>query len=981
MVSEHASAQRTTSNQAPAQAQPARSGTESAGALNPRQLTAASLMQLQRTVGNQAAQGIVQRAQGRAPVVQRAGGGTPGPGSTPTVPALTPEQEQRKRDFQTARDAKAAELAMDTFNKIRANVKQQLDAYLTSDSAAATIRENVKAKVIAEISASMSGGTADQKADALKFAEASAPGIMLNKLKSYAQEVAHAQYGDDKKAGLTAEAKAVYDDVAPSASDAAFEKQKTKAAADAKKKLEGLVKTAVAGAIAASKTVIAAKFAPSSSGAAGGFDRIDVGTVGQEELDKRIGFEDKLVDQTVVEQEDIGNNQTREIKDMEHIYRTALAAPLKKAVLSKLGVGRSGFRRSKELNKYRDELKQGARSKVNSQINAEIASRSGGAMSASPNKAEFMKMATKVKAHKESKKLVDDVMALEADAIVARHVPKPETIEKLTKLAKSSAYAAAKQSNANASALSDSQKEKIRAAGVEAATAHAKELLKKKQEAAVLDARKITKGTKATAQAPASAPDAAKTAEIRGNVEDDEKTKGMAKKLIDESIAAPDITGGMNRIGRLIDLAAPNPGDAASMSVELKIPFVSAHGAAQGYFLFGFGGEAEREDGELSVGTEVTFGAGFSTFGLDANFRVGVHLEGTGGNSGQVMNLLSYGLYREMTNVSKPAAQHFWGSGGKSGDTKMVEAEKWAMMIEEQYLTAGAEVSVGYLMKIAMEANVGVAEFSADLAGKKLSAYNMDVVGKKGKDASGRVLTAEERVNAGSIGKGELRNVYDAATELEIKFGKDKVAFGLEGSLTKIDGRLREVGIALSASIPSQFGEEGGDLTMYAGKIVTAAVGAGKNLSALLAKAARPEHNRGERATGTVLDAGSDALFTGNYFDDIGTSFSEKIMGDETVNDTMRSWLPGQDDSASAIEQSAKIGLSNALQLAVEFKKEYDESGVSGGWEVTLSASQVKGLEVDAEVVKVAVEKAKRLGKISFGGGNPVAVEGLGFGG
>lgn len=996
-MSEHASANRTTNSQTTVPAGPSMTETEAPRTLDARQMSSAKIMQMQRTLGNRAVQGMVQRMGNSNPVIQRNGGAT-------AAPVISREQQQRNTELGTARDAKVQTLVDASYDEIVDKLKKNIDTYLTSDSQAAAIRKNVKDKVIAEISASLTTGTDAQKKDAMKFAQAKADGIMIAKLKEYAVTVSEGQFPAlAKKNAMKTEAIKAYN-ITPNLNNATFEKQKTKAAADAKKLLDTYAKTLFSTAVTESKNVITTLFTPATPGGTSGFSRIDVGTAGTAELTKRIGMDDRLVDQTTLRQEQTGNT-TRDIKDMENIYLSVLFDPMKAAVVDKLGVGRREFRRSKELNEYRDELKKAARTKVNAQIESQIdnptstastgPTTTGTAPTSTPStgstptastqapmgemKKEYMKTATKAIAYKDAKVLVDDVMRAEADRIIGSLIPKDTTIADLTVAGKSAAYEVA--------ATNPSAAVKIQTASIKGARAVAEKLLKENKPKAILEARKLTKGTKATATAAATTRVDSETTRVKTAITDEEKTKKLAKTVITKSIEANDLSSGLEKVGKLIDISTPNPGDATSMDFELKIPVASAAGGGTAYFLFGFGGEAEREQDELTVNSNLTFGVGFTTFGFDANFRAGLFLEGKGKDTDTVMNLLSYGLYRQMPTR---AQQYFWGQGGRSGESSLVEAEKWAMMIEEQYMDEKSEVNVGLLTKLAMEANVGVASFSAELALKRLSKYNKEIIETKGKDAAtGNKRTALERLamnaqgkRANGIGKGEVNTTVEAGTEIEIEFGKDKVAFGLEGSATYLNGdetTLKELGLSLSASIPSQFGEEGGDFTKYAAKIVTAAVGGGKNLTQLFKKAFVKEEDRGKRAAGTVLDTGSDALFTGNYFDDIGTSFAEKIRGDETVNDTMRSWLPGQDDSASEIETVNKIGLSNALKLEVEFKKEYDGWGTPGDWEIGLSASQVKSLEVDAEIVKVAIEKSKRLGKLEFAKGKTTKYEAFGF--
>ncbi|MZQ86920.1 hypothetical protein GQF01_32900 [Paenibacillus sp. 5J-6] len=995
-MSEHTSANRTTSSQTSVQAQLGRSETEVPSTLDARQMTPASIMQMQRTLGNRAVQGMVQRMGNSHPVIQRAGGA-----SAPPVPVVSPEQQQRNADLVTARDAKVTSLVDSSYTDISEKLKKNMDTYLTSDSQADPIRKNVVKKVKEEIKASMgTTGTPEQREDAYKFAQEKADGIMITKLKAYAIEVAASEFADTKKTAMKEEANKAYP-ITASLNNAAFEKQKTKAAADAKKKLDTYAKTLFTSAVTASKTAIAVKFAPpTAAGGVSGFDSIAVGNAGTDELTKRIRLEDNLVDKNVVKQETT-DGTTRDIKDMEHVYQTVLFDPMKSAVLSKLGVGRRAFRRSAELNAYREDLKKAARTKVNDQINDAInnpsstsAPTSAGPTGSTPTSAtptsatpaststagpmqkEYLKTATKAIAHKEAKVLVDDVMRDEAKIILERIIPKDPTIDDFKRTAKSAAYEVAR----NASATP----EKIRAASVKAAEDSAAKLLKLNKDKAVLEARKLTKGTKAEGTVAATLPDAAKTTQIKDAVQNEDKSKKLAQKLV-KSVEASDLSSGLTIFGHLIDISTPNPGDSSSLEFELKIPVASAAGGGNAYFLFGFAGEAEREADELSVNTQLTFGAGFTTFGFDANARFGLFLEGKAKDTATVMNLLSYGLYRQMP---ESAQAYFWGKGGKSGENSLIEAEKWAMMIEEMHMgDDNAEVNVGFLTKLAMEANVGVASFSAELAFKRLSKYNKEIIETKGKDATGKIMSAAERLTAeksgNGIGKGEVNTTVEAGTEIEIEFGKDKVAFGLEGSASFLNGdetKLKELNLQLSASIPSQFGEEGGDFTKYASKIVTAAIGGGKNLTALFRKGISSKAEKVKQVSSSLVDAGTDALYTGNYFDDIGASFASKIKGDETVNDTMRSWLPGQDSEASDIESVDKIGLSNALKLEIGFQREYDGRSVpTSPWVITISASQVKSLEVDAEIVKVAVEKSKRLGQLEFRNDKSMKYEFIGF--
>ncbi|CAM4389032.1 hypothetical protein FHS16_003590 [Paenibacillus endophyticus] len=882
--------------------------------MNPSHMTQGQILQLQRTAGNRALQGIV---------IQRAGGGASS--GTPTPPAQTPEQ-LRRAELAAYRDAQSPGIAQAALDDTRQKVKGQLGLFLSKDSQAASIRTSLDAKATEAVKSNMdaTSSVSDQaRTDAKKYAKDYAKAGVDQSLLKYAGDLTDTELPDSKKADFEAVTKQGFDTVAPKTSKA-LDEQKTNALAAANKKAKELTSSLLSASVTKSKRTVSNKVKSAGSNFLDA--TIDVGDAGKSAVTDRSTMDT--------------NGTLSAGLNTDEIYQNALANPLKTAVLSKLGVGRGEFRRSKELNTFRQELKDAAREKANADIDVAVTS-------STPLAKEYKSMMAKTKAFKLAKGSVDNVMADKAVEIIEATVPKDTTKVKLGEAGKSAAYDIVKGNS--------STTEKIKAASIAGAMREANKLLLENQPKAVLKARDLVKKTP-----PAQNPQ-------MSGLKDDVKTKvtsdGIATKAI-QSVEADNLNSGFAKLGKIVDLAAPSAGDSASLAVELKIPVPSAPGL---YFLFAFGGEAERDEDEISCNTQLTFGAGFQTFGLDANFRLGVYLDASGKTTTSVMNLMSYGLYRQMRSspiVPKSAPDFFYGQGGRSGSSKLEEAEKWAMMIEEQDMTGDNSVDIGVLVQLGMEANAGVAEFSAELAYKYLSRYNKKLVDAKSQGHT----SLEDR--AKRIGKGEIRHIVEGATEVAVTLGSTKVAFGLEGAMTFSSGRLRELNIGLSANVPAQFGEETSQFAEIAGKIVTASVGSLKNLVALIQAKYKSSHGGppmdGTRAAGSVVDSGSDALFMGSHFDSIGASLSEKITGDETVNDTIRSWLPGQDSSASDIEQVGKIGLSNSLQLAIEFEKSWDAAGTAGDWEIALSASQVKSLSIDAGIAVVEVEKSKRLGKIGF---------------
>jgi hypothetical protein len=972
ILSEHVHKERPVpQKEAPIQAAPSLGEAEAPSTMDPYGLTPAKIMQLQKTHGNRAVQGMIQMMQKSSTVAQRVGEGTavaqpPTSTVTPTPAPLTPTPiaatpalaplipaplaglapvvgpaplptpipapviprgtplEQRKQELDAERDSSSQNLAQTAYLDIQAQVEQGLLAFLLTDKKAAGLRQSIaqtaKAKVEEEIDADLT--TTDQaKADAKKFAAqtAEASDATRTTLSGYAKEVSLLQVLASSKDELVTNAKTIYNKTTPNIK-VPLEVQKAKATAEAQKKVQEMARRMITEFSNKGK-IAAAEKAKADVGFLN--VKVEIGGAGKKELDKRHSMEDNLIEDTAV----------------EGVFRKDLFQPIMKAVVLKFGVGRRGFRRSKELNEFRQKLKDSAREQARADIDANIDSDALMTDKGAKTK-EYYAMVAKTKAVALAKVSVDSVMETEAEAIVNQVLPEDSVKGDIKHAGKTTAYTIART---NALDLG-----KIKTAGLTGAKAKAASMLEAKKAIAVNEARKITKGDK---EADVQTPDAAKNASITADVQEQVTDDDIAGKAIKESVEADSLNTGFSKLGKLIDLATPNSGDSSSLDVEVKIP-ISQGG---GYFLFGFGGEAEREDGELKVSTQLTFGAGFTTFGFDANFRMGLFLESQGKNTSGAMNLLSYGLYREMRSSAPAGADFFWGQGGKSGDTKLQEAEKWASMIEEQDMGDGNYVDVGLITKVAMEANAGVAKFSAEMAYKRLKHYE--------KEAAVAGQTPPARV-----GEGETRNVLEAATEVEVKFGKDAVAFGLEGSMTFVGGSIRSLEIEASGNVPSQFGEESGEFTRIAAKIVTASIGSGKNLIGILKTLkSKEEKDKKKKVAGTLMDGASDAIFLDDNFESVGNSLVEQLQGDETVNDTIRSWIPGEKAGASAIEQANKIGLSNSLKLALSFSKEWNEAGAGGDWEIALTASQVKSMSVDAEVVAVEIEKAKRLGKIALG--------------
>ncbi|CAK4858749.1 unnamed protein product [Aphanomyces euteiches] len=1000
--------------------------------MEPGGLTPAKILQMQKTHGNRAVQGMIQMMKNGSSVAQLAGGPTggatilpPAPPSTPPPPlpvqappsggasvqgqaplpravapvvpvpapvrALTP-QEKRVSDLQADRSTQAATLQSNGLIKLQSQVEANVLNFLKTDKKTKMLRDSLAAEAIRKVKEEIDANadaTPEAKADAKNLAakNAEASGATQTALAAHAAAVAQTSIVESAKSDLLTQATTGYNKVTAKAS-VDLEVQKEKALAEANKMVQSAISRLTEQLSTKVKNEITEQVKTNSSFLNAG---IDVDGAGTESIEDRHGMEGTLIDEpTVVE-----------------VYEKDIIEPIAQAVAYKFGVGRREFRRSKELNEFRQGLKDAARKKANDEIdantNADLAGKG-------EKTKQYYEMVAKTKAHALAKVEVDAEMKDQGVAIAKSIVPEGTNQDILRHAGKSAAYLVAK-SNAP-------QADKISAAAKAGAKTKAADILKNSKDKAVEKARLITKGDK-TLDKDQQVPDAVKGAEITGKVTDRVKNNDVATKAISEALVAPDIRSGFFKLGKLIDISTPNAGDSSAISVEIKIPI----GSTGGYFLFGFGGEAEREQGddkdkeELTVSSEVTFGGGFQTFGLDASLRVGVFIEAQGSNSTSAMDLMSYGLYKKMNESYPAAAAHFWGQGGKTAasndaakkkEAAIKEAKQWAEMMEEENMKDGNYVDLGIMTKLAMEANIGVAKFSGELAYKNLTRYQREeepaaapapvtsgatgaAAGTAGGAAPGAGATPPAPGSTPAPGAApgstpaptpapqqgprpiisEKRKVYTAASELELKFGNDTGVFGLEAELVTVNGKKREIKFEFSGSLPStNDGEEAGEMTQKAAKISAASIGVIKNASgALRSLLDKDIKEKGARTGGALVDTGTDALFLDSDFDEVGVSLNKQIMDDETVNNTMRRWLSSQKEvQDKAVEQVGKIGLSNALKVALSIGYEWGAQGEEAkGFGIELEISQVKSLEVDTGAVKAEVEKTKRLAKIGFG--------------
>lgn len=872
-------------------------------------------------------------------------------GQAPLQQQKSPE-EQRKEDLATYRDQHSPMIASQLYQFLLSGAKQQTDQFLLTNKEALALRDSVQQaatdKVKNNIDADASS-TADEKADAKKYAEENVKKAMIveQSLSQLSHDTVRTAIVADDRTMLEQKAKEGYDTVLPKLKTP-LAKQQDEAKKQAIKTGQSAAESKLTELVAQIKKDLALRIKNDASFLSGS---VDVKDAGMKDLKDRHDSNDTLVADSVI----------------ESIYTNKLFDPIKLAVVMKLGYERGFFSTtSDETKAFVKKLATAANEQARADIEGQLDTDTNTAGKSELGK-KYYGMLAKVQATSLSKGSVNTVVDKNAMDIAKQVLPEAATKGALKTSAQSSAFEVARADPGNA--------DKIGAAAKKGAQIKAIELLKVKQTEAVAAARAITKGKKGDATVQA---DTVKQGEIASGVKTQVSADKVGEKSIKKAVEADTLNGGFAKVGNLIDLAVPNNGDSSSFEFELKIP-VDQTGSV--YVLFGLAAEAEREESDLTVNASITFGAGFQTFGLDANFRAGLFMESQAKNSVGVMKLLSYGMYREMRNIAPRAAEYFWGQGGKSGMAKTEEAELWAAMIEQTHMKEGNYVDVGLMAKLQADINAGVAKMGGELGYKRLHHYDQETIedrvsehntktgktaptGKTGFGDNTDVASLADKASA--LGFKANKHVWEAGATAEVKLGGTSVAFGLEGSLAFVNGKMRSLSIEATGSIPFAYGEDVSEWAKTASKWVTPIVGGAKNVAGLLQGKMRGDQEGVKKGIGGALDTGSDVMFTLPQFDSVGKGLVEKIKGDETVNDTVKGWITGK-PTTTATEKVNKILLSSSLDLSLSFEKEWTKTGTPKEWEIALSAAETKTFEVDAEIAKVSVEKSKSLGKLGFG--------------
>jgi len=243
--------------------------------------------------------------------------------------------------------------------------------------------------------------------------------------------------------------------------------------------------------------------------------------------------------------------------------------------------------------------------------------------------------------------------------------------------------------------------------------------------------------------------------------------------------------GAFSKLAPAIDLAVPKYRDKSQLKASLAIPV----GAGIGVLTLTALLKAEnKEKGKLKVRGEFSVGGGVADptgwLALIAG-ELGGYFEAQGTNSQNVMQQLSYGLYRrfrESRVIPRSLTSRLWGKG-KSASARYRASENWAAKVEDDVLGKTEKpddvyVDLGFLGRVKGKAAAGsVAEIKAEHQSNTGKRYNKNTIkalsgdlGKKEKYAKLKELGIWDRIKGKGRQKNKGKHYGMHFTEVEGKF-------------------------------------------------------------------------------------------------------------------------------------------------------------------------------------------------------------------
>ena len=664
----------------------------------------------------------------------------------------------------------------------------------------------------------------------------------------------------------------------------------------------------------------------------------------------------------------------------EYIYTQSVYDPIFLAICKKLGLDRGEWRRSDQLNAFRDSLKQAARTQayadIDTLIDSELQANEKDSTEASQS---FYGQKAKVEAYTTAKvDVVNEVVKDLAHEITRAYIPRGLVFEEFrTALNKVRSQPLEKRKTA--------VKEKAAAVVKE----YAGETSGKSASAAIATAREIAKG---------SSVDAVADRETMVNqVTQVAKDKGIGQKAIQKVVTEDTLEKGFKRTGALIDLAVPTPGTSCEVDIQIKVPI--SHGV---YFTTQVVGSAEKDAEEDDTGNskqevqaelEVTLGAGWSALGIDANAQVGFFFDSTAENSQKAMGLVSYGFYRKLQGVSPKAAAKVWGSGGEklanipdqNGQRVTADegqanlAESWGAMMEEWLfyqrdasgkiiyetdpvtnrktpkLNEDASVQVGAMAKGGAKVKTGIGDVEAKAQIRAGTEFSAETIGA---DALGKVKKSQEQLNKAIA--GQAKRTAKIATSVDLEAMNEAFGCGLEVSLTWLPNppnvpplgftdRIIELEVEGTGKVTTKLGGDSATWQKLVASFGTSVASVIRTLHER-AKSQEPSNREQQGANASIAGDASYALL--DCSGEAGESLGGQLVS-----------AFGQSDDEFSGEAENIVEVKQALELGITYGQERDKPADPWERSIAIALKRVREMGFNADIVAAKMESKNRLGQ------------------
>lgn len=647
--------------------------------------------------------------------------------------------------------------------------------------------------------------------------------------------------------------------------------------------------------------------------------------------------------------------------------RERVAAYLRKG----LGVGGAGFTRSSQVRAFRARMKTAAREQAARDIDQALPPATGQRTATQ----DYMAVAAREKAYAPAKESVDHALADKAEQWLAANWDAAAMADDARAAVKDAAWPTLAEGPGSA---------KRQAAAAKAARGAAKTALAPVAEAKLQAAQDWKNRIVKPEDSGAAEVEAErKQYWLSRTVADRASSEHVGQRALQTAIEANTTDAALGKVGQFLDQMLPQPGDSASLSIELKIPIPDSPAyvtlklegkAGRGTTGFSTSGVTTLGDPKrLEVMARFSVGVGAETFGLKGDLSVGFFVR-AGANAGTAatMKSLSYGAYRSAAALND-AFGNWWAGSGKGSELSAVErAERWAAMVEEQVFAAddSAFADIGGTVGASGKANAGFATLGASASGDMFRRYDKaGLAASIGDDRFALALgqgrqAAEDRRRAAA---GRTVGSIGFSLTAEAAIAGQKVAFGASFSAEKAGGDdntfAKNWGVELTAALGFAPGTMS-EVEQIAGGFVSGILSTMQNVGQAAQK---------QKAGSAVLD--STAEFA---------RLLNAGMKNELTNGLGKLWeVDGSQlgnvvgDSTSAIDKAAGLATSSSLQAAVIFGM----AGGKGVFRIEVRDTKSMSINIGGGVnvgVTVQADRSKRLlalGGVGDGQGGAVTPE------